>query len=95
MKKEERTVDMVKDTILDGRWKYTHREKTRYVFENIYNGQVVVLSYRQVHKILLGEDTIAHIICRRIGNDHRKDSPNWWTNNIVRNHKKQILKRNS
>ena len=73
----------LENTILDGRWKIDHKEKDIYVFVNIYNGSKVKLSFKQVKRVLSGEESISRIQCRRMGKDKRGNSPNWWKNNIV------------
>ena len=79
----------LKGTILDGRWEIDHKEKDTYVFVNIYNGNKITLSLRQVKKILNGEESISHIQCRRMGKNRRGNSPNWWGNGVVRGFARQ------
>lgn len=53
--------------ILEGRWKYKNKTPTNtYLFENIYNGNELTLSHRQIEQVLNGKTTIGHIITKRI-----------------------------
>ena len=84
--------------VFDGRWKfigYINDGSTLYEFENIYNGEKIRLSNRQVKLILNGGTTIAQIQSRRLRNIKRKkNNPMWWTNNVNRQYAKQIHKYN-
>jgi hypothetical protein len=59
----------LKDKILDGRWKVVGKDEksSRYLFENVYNHQIIKLSYRQINQVINGKDTISKIQSRRIG----------------------------
>ena len=53
--------------ILEGRWKYKGLTPTNTcLFENIYNGNELTLSHRQLQQVIDGKDTIGHIMNRRI-----------------------------
>ena len=88
-------VEKLKGVIFDGRWEFTHKEDTCYVLKNIYNGETVKLSRKQMLKVMNGEDTISHIQTRRIGtngNRLNKQTPYWWQNGINKSYSKQIKK---
>ena len=85
-------VEQLKDKLLDGRWKYLHRQKHMLIFENIYNHSLVELSDRQVRMVLDGKDTVSHIQTRRIGNERKKNSPHWWCNGVNKAYSNSINK---
>lgn len=66
--------------ILNGMWKYNGynaKSRTCVDFKNIYNGNIVTLSVRQINDVVSGKSTIGKIISRRedglgtIGNTKR------------------------
>ncbi len=52
--------------VFEGRWKYKKVLKGKYVFENIYNKQEVVLSGVQIYNVINGKDTLSKIISRKL-----------------------------
>lgn len=55
--------------LLDGRWKYVGVKDSKYVFENIYNHNIIALNYRTYKNIVEGKDTISKHISRIIAED--------------------------
>ena len=53
--------------LLEGRWVFKAINGCRYDFENIFNHNIITLSYKQVNEVLSGKSTIGAIMCRRIG----------------------------
>ena len=69
------------NVILEGRWKYKSESPTTMVeFENIYNGNTIRLSHRQIRQVMNGKDTVGHIMSRRMG--HNKHTN--WGNNVLK-----------
>ena len=53
--------------LLEGRWQFNSiNPNSMCVFENIYNHSKVELSYHQVEQVIKNENTIGHIMSRRI-----------------------------
>lgn len=69
--------------LLDGRWKFKTGSSTHNIvtFVNIYNGNEIQLTYKQVEDVINGRNTVSRIMCRRIGNQGHFETNNtvsWW-----------------
>ena len=63
--------------IYDGRWKLIRRENRTYFFENIYNHEVITVSYKTYKKIRDGITTVSRVIRSKMGyNRSKKFIPN-------------------
>lgn len=57
--------------IYDGRWKVIDINKGKYLLENIYNLQTIILNYQQIRSLEFEKTTVSKIISRRIKNRER------------------------
>lgn len=59
--------------VLEGRWQFVKWNINGGItLENIYNHNTIILTNRQFDAVLNGNDTIGHIISRRIGSNNGK-----------------------
>lgn len=70
------------ELILESKWRMVESHNASYDFENIYNGYRIVLTHKQVSRVLNGEDTISHIIARRLTNERRPNDPFMGMNSV-------------
>ena len=72
------------ELILEAKWRLTKTSGSLYEFENIYNGSRIALSHKQVSRVLNGEDTISHIIARRLTKERKPNDPFMGMNSVQR-----------
>lgn len=71
--------------MLENRWKFKKNTKNgTLMFENIFNGNSICISKKQLESVISGKTTVGHIMTRRI-----KTKPHWITNNVVRDYNTQ------
>ena len=73
--------------IFDGRWKLVGTYEKKYLLENIFNGNQLIITYRQLERIRNGVDSVSKIISRKINSD----TP-YVTNSVVEKYQRQKLK---
>ena len=80
-------MNRMKLEIFDGRWKLVGTYDKKYLLENVFNGNQLIITHKQLERIRNGNDSVSKIISRRIN----VETP-YVTNSVVEKYQRQKLR---